>query len=173
MSGSRGPKENGHPPAVDPLFRIAARIYAPPSVIGVALSGGLDCGSAGLPTIKARGGVAAVRHPNDAACPEIATTGACAGLGGQTWRAGELAPVVAYYTLDRRGAIVESNLSGAAFLRRPRSQLIGSRLSDYCADRDSVIALEAHLKVVLTRNSKAAIGGSTATAASMCGSRAC
>jgi two-component system, chemotaxis family, protein-glutamate methylesterase/glutaminase len=90
---SRGPTENGHRPAIDPLFRSAALAFSS-RVIGVVLSGSRDDGAAGMAAIARSGGLTIVQDPDDAPHPSMPNAAIAAARIDHICPVGKIGPLL-------------------------------------------------------------------------------
>jgi two-component system, chemotaxis family, protein-glutamate methylesterase/glutaminase len=121
-----GPRQNGHRPGIDPLFRTAAWAYGY-RVVGVLLSGTLDDGTLGLQAIKRDGGLSLVQDPDDAlyrSMPESAITHDAPDLVGSATELAEFVTELAANGGDNSGSrLMEAEDEGQ--LRRVEDALEG------------------------------------------------
>lgn len=96
---TRGPKENGFRPAIDPLFRTAAHVHGP-RVIAVVLSGGLNDGTHGLDLVIRRGGIAMAQDPHEALVPSMPLSAIQAVEVHHVLRAADLGGAIARRVLE-------------------------------------------------------------------------
>jgi len=87
----RGPRENAARPAVNPLFRTAAAEHGA-HVVGVVLTGRLDCGTAGVLAIKAHGGATVAQDPMTAECGDMPASAIRSGAVDEVLSLESIAP---------------------------------------------------------------------------------
>lgn len=90
---THGPRENGFRPAVDPLFRTAARWHGPRAA-GIVLSGSLGDGSFGLAAIKHAGGTTIIQNPEEAQVPSMPLSALRGAPIDHIVKAAEMAPLI-------------------------------------------------------------------------------
>lgn len=109
---SHGPRENGFRPAVDPLFRTAARWYGP-RLAGIVLSGSLGDGSYGLAAIKAAGGTAIVQDPDEAIVSSMPLSAMRGVEIDYVLKAAEMAPLITKLAYREKGGAAMTNRASA------------------------------------------------------------
>jgi two-component system chemotaxis response regulator CheB len=131
---TRGPKENGHRPAIDPLFRTAARQYGR-RVVGVVLSGNLNDGTAGLLTIKQEGGVALVQELETALYPSMPRSAIDNVAVDQALPPSQMAELLARLAVEPVQPLEVTPMSDSDLADRPDSE---SRHTDEQADEFAI-----------------------------------
>jgi two-component system chemotaxis response regulator CheB len=138
MQLTRGPRENHHRPAVDPLFRSAARIYGA-RVIGVVLTGSLYDGTAGLLAVRSAGGIAVVQDRADAFIATMPDT--AARIAGADYRV----------TLDRLGSLL------VELIQRPLAALGGPSMNDAFEKMPAIVNADMSEQVRNERRGQVAV----------------
>lgn len=90
---SHGPRENGFLPAIDPLFRSAAKSYGN-RTFGILLSGMLDDGVFGLQEIRNTGGLAIVQDPEEATFDSMPLAALSSGAADRAYPVNSIAELI-------------------------------------------------------------------------------
>jgi two-component system chemotaxis response regulator CheB len=111
---STGPREHGSRPAIDPLFRSAARSYGN-RTIGIILSGTRQDGTAGLVEIASHGGLSIVQDPEEAKFSSMPNSAILQDHVDYILPVSEITPIVEQATQGaqclRSGTVIEASPS--------------------------------------------------------------
>jgi two-component system chemotaxis response regulator CheB len=129
-----GPAEGGFRPAIDALFRSAARSYGS-QVIGLILTGLLDDGTAGLLSVKRHGGVAIVQDPDDAAHPDMPRNALAHVDVDYCLPISEIAATLTNLVIDRAGKVISTIRAGTTTLRTSEAEVADLRQETGVGDR--------------------------------------
>lgn len=116
LEGSRihvrkGPRENRHRPAIDPLFRTAARAFGA-NTIAVLLSGNLDDGSGGLLAVRMQHGIGIVQNPTEAEAGEMPQRGESYAGADYVLGVRDIGPKLVELIVSKETAMKETRKSG-------------------------------------------------------------
>jgi two-component system chemotaxis response regulator CheB len=100
----RGAPVSGHRPSVDVLFESAAKAYGE-RVIGVVLSGYLDCGTVGMRAIKEHGGLSVIQSPLTAEVPDMPRNALVGAPADYVLNAREIPPLLVRLTDDAASGV--------------------------------------------------------------------
>lgn len=128
---TRGPRENRHRPAIDPLFRTAARAYGS-RVLGIVLTGMGDDGSQGLQIIKSEGGTTIVQDPEEAMFPSMPNSAIKASAVDYVVRSAEIPKMIINLAKERWHDVTPSKAKDI-LAEHPRAE--GEKLSEEYDER--------------------------------------
>jgi two-component system chemotaxis response regulator CheB len=137
---ARGPRENMHRPAADPLFRSAAVHYGP-ATIAVVLSGTRADGAAGASAVAMRGGHVVVQDPDEALYSDMPLSTIAADHPDYVIPLGQMAPTIVKLLAEPLKEVVMDDGDDALSLENRYSALDGDAISrDEAPGRRSAFA---------------------------------